>query len=103
MVGWYKRSEELHRDLHRVAENGSKLPNAFSVSKWENEAIPANHREQKVRQAKRPPEMAALESSAIGYGFGAGGLGAGGRAAVPAGLAALPGADGGAATLDWAL
>ena len=47
--------------------------------------------------------MAALEFSAIGYGFGAGGLGAGGRVAEPAGLEVLPGADTGAGTLDWEL
>jgi hypothetical protein len=63
-VGCYKRSEELHRDLHRVAENGSELPNAFSVSKWETVAISkTTERKQKSGKHRRkgPPGMAALE------------------------------------------
>ena len=66
-------------------------------------AVTTTESSRQASKKGKPPGMAALEFSAIGYGFGAGGLGAGGRAAVPAGLAAPPGTEAGAATLDWAL
>jgi hypothetical protein len=106
MVGCHKRGAELHRDLHRAAENGSKVSTAFLVPKWEAETIRAADREPRFKQKQKetgPPGMAALEFSSTGYGFGAGGLGAEGRVAEPAGLAAPPGAETGAATLDWEL